>query len=143
MGLNWTVSNATLIGHPFHRAYYRYRDREQVLQIALEPNTPRLLHATIAVFYGAIHTVAKISNLPDRVADTQAFLDDLCRICLSDNTGEFRLGCFCLGAESADVVFRRTGRVHQAREPALRKDVLFPPRAGAFPRSLLPTKKSH
>ncbi|GAA5877826.1 hypothetical protein JCM3774_000188 [Rhodotorula dairenensis] len=67
-------------------AYYRYRDREQVLQIALEPNTPRLLHASIAVFYGAIHTVAKISNLPDRVADTQAFLDDLCRICLSDNT---------------------------------------------------------
>ncbi|GAA5989987.1 hypothetical protein JCM10908_002410 [Rhodotorula pacifica] len=67
-------------------AYYRYRDREQVLQIALEPNTPRLLHASIAVFYGAIHAVAKISNLPDRVADMQAFLDDLCRICLSDNT---------------------------------------------------------
>lgn len=67
-----------------------------MLQIALEPNTPRLLHATIAVFYGAIHTVAKISNLPDRVADTQAFLDDLCRVCLSDNIGELRLGC-CLG----------------------------------------------
>ncbi|BGP58145.1 hypothetical protein JCM8202v2_005806 [Rhodotorula sphaerocarpa] len=66
-------------------AYYRYRDREQVLQIALEPNTPRLLHASISVFYGAIHTVAKISDLPARVADTQAFLDDLCRVCLSDN----------------------------------------------------------
>lgn len=74
------------------RAYYRYRDREQVLQIALEPNTPRLLHASISVFYGAIHTVAKISDLPARVADTQAFLDDLCRVCLSDNPGAwFRL----------------------------------------------------
>lgn len=75
------------------RAYYRYRDREQVLQIALEPNTPRLLHASISVFYGAIHTVAKISDLPARVADTQAFLDDLCRVCLSDNPGECGDGC--------------------------------------------------
>ncbi|BGP51608.1 hypothetical protein JCM10450v2_007558 [Rhodotorula kratochvilovae] len=58
-------------------AYYRFRDREQVLAIALEPNTPKLLHASIAVFYGTIHAVANASKLSERVADLQAFLDDL------------------------------------------------------------------
>ncbi|GAA5820207.1 hypothetical protein JCM3770_006060, partial [Rhodotorula araucariae] len=61
-------------------AYYRFRDREQVLAIALEPNTPRLLHASIAVFYSTIHAVANASRLSDRVGDLQAFLDDLVEI---------------------------------------------------------------
>ncbi|GAA6059871.1 hypothetical protein JCM10212_007076 [Sporobolomyces blumeae] len=65
-------------------AYYRLRDREQVLAIALEPNTPRLLHATIAVFYSTIHKVANASKLSDRVGDMQAFLDDLIKVAMSD-----------------------------------------------------------
>ncbi|GAA6024859.1 hypothetical protein JCM11491_005677 [Sporobolomyces phaffii] len=65
-------------------AYYRLRDREQVLAIALEPNTPRLLHASIAVFYDTIYKVANASKLTERVGDIQAFLDDLIRVCLSD-----------------------------------------------------------
>ncbi|GAA5887625.1 hypothetical protein JCM16303_001452 [Sporobolomyces ruberrimus] len=65
-------------------AYYRLRDREQVLAIALEPNTPRLLHASIAVFYDTIYKVANASKLSERVGDMQAFLDDLIRVCLSD-----------------------------------------------------------
>ncbi|GAA5959308.1 hypothetical protein JCM3765_006555 [Sporobolomyces pararoseus] len=65
-------------------AYYRLRDREQVLAIALEPNTPRLLHASIAVFYDTIYKVANASKLSERVGDIQAFLDDLIRVCLSD-----------------------------------------------------------
>ncbi|GAA5825350.1 hypothetical protein JCM5353_005630 [Sporobolomyces roseus] len=65
-------------------AYYRLRDREQVLAIALEPNTPRLLHASIAVFYITIYKVANASKLSERVGDIQAFLDDLIKVCLSD-----------------------------------------------------------
>ncbi|GAA5857428.1 hypothetical protein JCM9279_002509 [Rhodotorula babjevae] len=61
-------------------AYYRFRDREQVLNIALEPNTPRLLHATIAVFYSTIHAVANASKLSDRVGDLQLFLNDLVKV---------------------------------------------------------------
>ncbi|GAA6021527.1 hypothetical protein JCM10207_005791 [Rhodosporidiobolus poonsookiae] len=64
-------------------AYYRHRDRIQVLEIALEANTPKLLHATIATFYDTIRDVANASRLSDRVADLQAFLDDLVRTCES------------------------------------------------------------
>ncbi|GAA5866451.1 hypothetical protein JCM8547_000629 [Rhodosporidiobolus lusitaniae] len=58
-------------------AYYRHRDRLQVLEIALEPGTPKLLHASIAVFYDTIRDVANASKLADRVGDIQAFLNDL------------------------------------------------------------------
>ncbi|GJN93987.1 hypothetical protein Rhopal_007050-T1 [Rhodotorula paludigena] len=67
-------------------AYYRFRDREQVLAIALEANTPRLLHASIAVFYSTVHAVANASKLSDRVGDLQAFLDDLVKTCESGKT---------------------------------------------------------
>ncbi|GAA5931207.1 uncharacterized protein JCM15063_002576 [Sporobolomyces koalae] len=66
-------------------AYYRLRDREQVLAIALEPNTPRLLHASIAVFYDTIYKVANASKLSERVGDLQAFLDDLIQVSLSEH----------------------------------------------------------
>ncbi|BGP10521.1 hypothetical protein JCM10049v2_006413 [Rhodotorula toruloides] len=62
-------------------AYYRYRDREQVLAIALEANTPRLLHASIATFYQTIHDVANASKLSERVGDIQYFLDDMIKCC--------------------------------------------------------------
>lgn len=70
-------------------AYYRFRDREQVLAIALEANTPRLLHASIAVFYSTVHAVANASKLSDRVGDLQAFLDDLVKTCEGGKTGAF------------------------------------------------------
>ncbi|GAA5851019.1 hypothetical protein JCM3766R1_007104 [Sporobolomyces carnicolor] len=68
-------------------AFYRLRDREQVLAIALEPNTPRLLHASIAVFYDTIYKVANASKLSERVGDIQVFLDDLIKVSLSDKNG--------------------------------------------------------
>ncbi|GAA5905179.1 hypothetical protein JCM6882_000401 [Rhodosporidiobolus microsporus] len=58
-------------------AYYRHRDRMQVLGIVFEPHTPKLLHETIATFYEAIRKVADASKLSARVTDVQAFLDDL------------------------------------------------------------------
>ncbi|GAA5956736.1 hypothetical protein JCM21900_002166 [Sporobolomyces salmonicolor] len=68
-------------------AYYRFRDREQVLAIALEPNTPKLLHASIAIFYDTIYKVANASKLSERVGDVQAFLDDLIKVATSGNNG--------------------------------------------------------
>ncbi|GAA5869290.1 hypothetical protein JCM1840_004346 [Sporobolomyces johnsonii] len=68
-------------------AYYRFRDREQVLAIALEPNTPKLLHASIAIFYDTIYKVANASKLSERVGDIQAFLDDLIKVATSGNNG--------------------------------------------------------
>jgi hypothetical protein len=53
------------------------RDREQVLEIALEQNTPILLKSMISVFYGAISKIADAANLADRLGDLQAFNDDL------------------------------------------------------------------
>ncbi|BGP72928.1 hypothetical protein NBRC10513v2_006332 [Rhodotorula toruloides] len=67
-------------------AYYRYRDREQVLAIALEANTPRLLHASIATFYQTIHNVANASKLSERVGDIQYFLDDMIKCCETGKT---------------------------------------------------------
>ncbi|GEM12402.1 PX domain-containing protein, partial [Rhodotorula toruloides] len=67
-------------------AYYRYRDREQVLAIALEANTPRLLHASIATFYQTIHDVANASKLSERVGDIQYFLDDMIKCCETGKT---------------------------------------------------------
>ncbi|GAA5827582.1 hypothetical protein JCM11251_001743 [Rhodosporidiobolus azoricus] len=58
-------------------AYYRHRDRMQVLGIVFEPHTPKLLHETIATFYDTIHKMANASNLSARVTDVQAFLNDL------------------------------------------------------------------
>lgn len=68
------------------RAYYRYRDREQVLAIMLEANTPRLLHASIATFYQTIHDVANASKLSERVGDIQYFLDDMIKCCETGKT---------------------------------------------------------
>ncbi|GAA5979388.1 hypothetical protein JCM11641_005020 [Rhodosporidiobolus odoratus] len=63
-------------------AYYRYRDRMQVHAIAVEsPLVPKMMHQTIAIFYDAIRAVANASRLGDRVADFQAFLDDLVKTC--------------------------------------------------------------
>lgn len=71
-------------------SYCRKRDREQVLNIVMEPNTPRLLHASIAVFYGTIYKVANASNLAARLGDLQAFLDDLIHVAYSDKKSESR-----------------------------------------------------
>lgn len=54
----------------------------------MEPNTPRLLHASIAVFYDTIHAVANASNLAARLGDLQAFLDDLVKTSFSDHKGK-------------------------------------------------------
>lgn len=72
-------------------SYCRKRDREQVLNIVMEPNTPRLLHASIAVFYGTIYKVANASNLAARLGDLQAFLDDLIHVAYSDKKSELRV----------------------------------------------------
>lgn len=66
------------------------------MAIALEPNTPRLLHASIAVFYSTIHAVANASKLSDRVGDLQAFLDDLVKVAARMG-GASLLPCFVDG----------------------------------------------
>jgi len=72
-------------------AYCRKRDREQVLELVMESNTPRILHASIAVFYDTIYKVANASNLAARLGDLQAFLDDLIATAISDHKGEYQL----------------------------------------------------
>lgn len=53
------------------------RDREQVIEIVMEPNTPNLLKASIRVFYNAIYNIAEASNLARALGDLQAFITDL------------------------------------------------------------------
>ncbi|KAK4046130.1 hypothetical protein OIV83_006326 [Microbotryomycetes sp. JL201] len=66
-------------------ALCRKRDREQVVAVVMEPNTPRALHESIAVFYNTIYKVANASNLAARLGDLQAFLDDLIKTGYSEN----------------------------------------------------------
>lgn len=53
----------------------------------MESNTPRILHASIAVFYDTIYKVANASNLAARLGDLQAFLNDLITTAFSDEKG--------------------------------------------------------
>lgn len=55
----------------------------------MESNTPHLLHASIAVFYNTIHSVANASNLAARLGDLQAFLDDLIKTSFSNKKGGY------------------------------------------------------
>ncbi|KAI5479440.1 PX domain-containing protein [Pseudohyphozyma bogoriensis] len=66
------------------RAYCLKRDREQVLEIVYEHNTPVVLKESISVFYGAIYKIADASKLADRLGDIQAFIDDLLKVAQSD-----------------------------------------------------------
>ncbi|KAM0785987.1 hypothetical protein ACM66B_006805 [Microbotryomycetes sp. NB124-2] len=66
-------------------ALCRKRDREQVVAVVMEANTPRALHESIAVFYNTIYKVANASNLSARLGDLQAFLDDLIKTGYSEN----------------------------------------------------------
>ncbi|KAK4053580.1 hypothetical protein OIO90_003817 [Microbotryomycetes sp. JL221] len=66
-------------------ALCRKRDREQVVAVIMEPNTPRALHESIAVFYNTIYKVANASNLSARLGDLQAFLDDLIKTGYSEH----------------------------------------------------------
>lgn len=59
------------------RAYCLKRDREQVIEIVMEPNTPQLLKASIAVFYDAIWDIANAADLARALGDLQAFITDL------------------------------------------------------------------
>ncbi|KAL8291630.1 hypothetical protein RQP46_001888 [Phenoliferia psychrophenolica] len=65
------------------RAYCLRRDKEQVLEIAMERNTPILLKTSISVWYNTIYKVADASNLAARLGDLQAFVDDLIKVSLS------------------------------------------------------------
>ncbi|KAK4703173.1 hypothetical protein P7C70_g3044, partial [Phenoliferia sp. Uapishka_3] len=67
------------------QAYCLQRDKEQVLEITNEHNTPVLLRSSISVFYNAIHSIANVANLADRLGALQAFLDDLIKVATSKN----------------------------------------------------------
>ena len=66
-------------------AYCLRRDKEQVLDIALEKNTPILLKTSISIWYNTIYKVADASNLAARLGDLQAFVDDLIKVAYSPN----------------------------------------------------------
>ncbi|KAM0749704.1 hypothetical protein T439DRAFT_381276 [Meredithblackwellia eburnea MCA 4105] len=60
------------------------RDKEQVLELVMEHNTPVFLKTSISVFYDTIWKVANAANLAERLGDLQAFIDDLLEVALSD-----------------------------------------------------------
>lgn len=70
------------------RAILKKRDREQVLEIIMEPNTPILIRSTLTVFYESIYKIADSTKLADRLGDYQLFIDDLLKVCSSDSKGE-------------------------------------------------------
>ncbi|KAL8290246.1 hypothetical protein RQP46_003185 [Phenoliferia psychrophenolica] len=73
------------LGQPslFQREYCLKRDKEQVLAIVMEHNTPVLIRSSIAVFYDTIYKIANASNLSERLGDIQNALDDLIQVASS------------------------------------------------------------
>ncbi|KDE09124.1 hypothetical protein MVLG_00839 [Microbotryum lychnidis-dioicae p1A1 Lamole] len=65
-------------------AVCRTRDREQVVGVVMESNTPKTLHASMAIFYKTIYKVAEASILSERLGDLQAFLDDMIKVSYSE-----------------------------------------------------------
>ncbi|SCV70931.1 BQ2448_3693 [Microbotryum intermedium] len=65
-------------------AICRTRDREQVMGVVMESNTPKTLHASVSIFYKTIYKVAEASNLSERLGDLQAFLDDMIKVSYSE-----------------------------------------------------------
>lgn len=59
------------------------RDREQVLELGEEATVPKLLKATLEIYYPTIYGIANACRLDKRLADLQAFLYDLVDVSLS------------------------------------------------------------
>ena len=90
------------------RAFSVKRDREQILQVALEPNTPgvskicvvgnfwaetveQVIKETIAAFYDAVTSVANATKLATHVNDLEAFMSDIVTSVKRGNCSKYKL----------------------------------------------------
>lgn len=57
------------------------RDREEILQVVLEPNTPEMVKETVSIFYEAIGSVAAVTKLAPHINNLEDFMSDIVSTC--------------------------------------------------------------